>query len=249
MYNLWITIITSDHHRAVLIRRNRRGLREWSGLNGYDRLFAHSRWWCTGSSVTKQAWSIQQNRLDGELLLYSISHFDDPPTTIANDMGFCDRIIHKYHSTTANGHLGREKTCTTVSRDFLWLHVYKWVRNWIRTCEICQRRVHSIAAGPPVPVADCSWGLPFTFDRHYLRSCARYLKSNKYPVFVERFNKMTNMVNVHVTITAAETAVHFIDAVFLYHGLRKISFLTVTLYSHLYCGKAMWGNSEWSMGW
>ena len=164
-------------------------------------------------------------------------------------MGFCDRIIHKYHSTTANGHLGREKTFTTVSRDFLWLHVYKWVRNWIRTCEICQRRVHSIAAGPPVPVADCSWGLPFTLDGHYLRSCARYLKSNKYPVFVERFNKMTNMVNVHVTIIAAETAVHFIDAVFLYHGLRKISFLTVTLYSHLYCGKAIWGNLEWSMGW
>ena len=38
-------------------------------------------------------------------------------------------------------------------------------------------------------------------------------------VFVDRFSKMTHLVTVHATITAAETAVHFIDIVFRHHGL------------------------------
>ena len=38
-------------------------------------------------------------------------------------------------------------------------------------------------------------------------------------VFVDRFSKMTHLVPVHATITAAETAVHFIDTVFRHHGL------------------------------
>uniref|UniRef100_A0AAV1U2E9 Integrase catalytic domain-containing protein n=1 Tax=Peronospora matthiolae TaxID=2874970 RepID=A0AAV1U2E9_9STRA len=38
-------------------------------------------------------------------------------------------------------------------------------------------------------------------------------------VFVDRFSKMTHLVPVHATITAAETAVHFSDTVFRHHGL------------------------------
>ena len=54
--------------------KNRRGLREWSGLRRYYRLSARSQWYCTESSVTHQVWSysaipfkrwliyVQQNR-------------------------------------------------------------------------------------------------------------------------------------------------------------------------------------------
>ncbi|CAH0489286.1 unnamed protein product [Peronospora farinosa] len=40
-------------------------------------------------------------------------------------------------------------------------------------------------------------------------------------VFVDRFSKMTHLVPVHAKITAAETAAHFIDAVFRHHGLPE----------------------------
>ena len=40
-------------------------------------------------------------------------------------------------------------------------------------------------------------------------------------VFVDRFSKMTHLVPVHATVTAAETAVYFIDVVFRNHGLPE----------------------------
>ncbi|CAI5705840.1 unnamed protein product [Peronospora effusa] len=40
-------------------------------------------------------------------------------------------------------------------------------------------------------------------------------------VFVDRFSKMTHIVPVHAKVTAAETAAHFIDAVFRHHGLPE----------------------------
>ena len=40
-------------------------------------------------------------------------------------------------------------------------------------------------------------------------------------VFVDRFSKMSHLTPVKAQITAAETAVHFIDAVYRHHGLPE----------------------------
>ena len=40
-------------------------------------------------------------------------------------------------------------------------------------------------------------------------------------VFVDRFSKMTHLVPVHAKITAAETVMHFVDAVYRHHGLPE----------------------------
>uniref|UniRef100_A0AAV1UUW9 Integrase catalytic domain-containing protein n=1 Tax=Peronospora matthiolae TaxID=2874970 RepID=A0AAV1UUW9_9STRA len=158
--------------------------------------------------------------MDGDLLLYSINKFDAPRTVIANDLDLRARIIHEYHDAPIGGHLGREKTFAAVSRDFFWPHMYKWVRNWVRTCEICQRvkpSPSSQAPLRPLPIAAEAWrsvSMDFIFglapdgqDRTGIL------------VFVDRFSKMTHLVPVHATITAAETAVQFIDTVFRHHGL------------------------------
>uniref|UniRef100_A0AAV1UN18 Uncharacterized protein n=1 Tax=Peronospora matthiolae TaxID=2874970 RepID=A0AAV1UN18_9STRA len=158
--------------------------------------------------------------MNGDLLLYSIDKFDAPRTVIANDLDLRARIIHEYHDAPIGGHLGREKTFAAVSRDLFWPHMYKWVRNWVRTCEICQRvkpSPSSQAPLRPLPIAAEDWSsvsMDFIFglapdgqDRTGIL------------VFVDRFSKMTHLVPVHATITAAETAVHFVDTVFRHHGL------------------------------
>ncbi|KAG2763755.1 hypothetical protein PC129_g19616 [Phytophthora cactorum] len=40
-------------------------------------------------------------------------------------------------------------------------------------------------------------------------------------VFVDRFNKMADLISVPGTVTAANTAVHFVDAVFRHHALPE----------------------------
>ena len=40
-------------------------------------------------------------------------------------------------------------------------------------------------------------------------------------VFVDRFSKMKHLIYVYAKVTAVETAMYFIDAVFRNHGLPK----------------------------
>ena len=40
-------------------------------------------------------------------------------------------------------------------------------------------------------------------------------------VFVDRFSTMTLLLPVHASITAVETAAHFVDAVFRHHGFPE----------------------------
>ena len=132
------------------------------------------------------------------------------------------RIIHEYHDAPAGGHLGREKTFAAVSRDFFWPHMYKWVRNWIRTCEICQRVKPSPSSQAPLrslPIAAEAWrsvSMDFIFGLAPDSQARTGIL-----VFVDRFSNMTHLVPVHAKVTAVETAAHFFDAVFRHHGLPE----------------------------
>ncbi|POM72417.1 Reverse transcriptase, partial [Phytophthora palmivora] len=100
--------------------------------------------------------------------------------------------------------------------------MYKWVRKWVRTCETCQRvkpSKSSQAPLHPLPIATEAWrsvsmdfvfGLPPDADGR-----------NGVLVFVDRFTKMVHFTPVKDTVTAAETAAHFVDCVFRHHGLPE----------------------------
>ncbi|ETP35280.1 hypothetical protein F442_16491 [Phytophthora nicotianae P10297] len=109
-----------------------------------------------------------------------------------------------------------------MSRDFYWPHHYKWVRKWVRSCEVCQRvKPSSSSQAPlrPLPIATEPWrsvsmdfefGLPPDTEG---RTGAL--------VFVDRFSKMVHFVPVRPEVTAEESAVYFIYAVFRHHGLPE----------------------------
>uniref|UniRef100_K3X128 Reverse transcriptase domain-containing protein n=1 Tax=Globisporangium ultimum (strain ATCC 200006 / CBS 805.95 / DAOM BR144) TaxID=431595 RepID=K3X128_GLOUD len=77
----------------------------------------------------------------------------------------------------SGGHLGREKTFLSLSRDYYWPHMYKWVRNW-----------KSVSM-------DFIFGLPR--DKH---------GRNGILVFVDRFSKMVHLAPVSDKISAEMTA-------------------------------------------
>ncbi|KAE8908851.1 hypothetical protein PF010_g13739 [Phytophthora fragariae] len=116
--------------------------------------------------------------------------------------------------------LGREKPFAAVSCDFFWPHMYKWVRKWVRTCETCQREKPSKSSQAPLrplPIATEAWrsvSMDFIFG---LPPDAE--GRTGVLVFVDRFTKMVHLIPVRDTVTAAETAAHFIDCVFRHHGL------------------------------
>ncbi|OWY95635.1 Retrovirus Polyprotein, partial [Phytophthora megakarya] len=163
---------------------------------------------------------IERYHLDGSLLTYAIDRFDAPRVVVPNDNDLRARIIHEYNDTPLGGHLGREKTFAAVSRDFYWPHQYKWVRKWVRTCEICQRvkpSPSSRAPLRPLPIPTDVWrsvSMDFVFGLPPDEK-----GRNGVLVFVDRFSKMVHFVPVSAEVTAEESAVHFVDAVFSHHGL------------------------------
>nr|KAE8927595.1 hypothetical protein PF009_g22241 [Phytophthora fragariae] len=134
--------------------------------------------------------AITRYDLDGDLLTYAIDTFDTPRVVIPADDDLRARLVHEYHDAPAGGHLGREKTFAALSRDFFWPRMYKWIRKWVRSCEICQRvkpAASKQAPLRPLPIATSAWrsvSMDFVFGL---------------PRDVDRFSKM-----VHLAPVAAE---------------------------------------------
>ncbi|KAG3221135.1 hypothetical protein PC129_g8130 [Phytophthora cactorum] len=78
-------------------------------------------------------------RVHEGLLLYSAVDDNVIRIVVPNDYDLRMRIMYEYHDAPTAGHPGREKTYVLLTRDFYWNHQYKWVRKYVRACEVYQR--------------------------------------------------------------------------------------------------------------
>uniref|UniRef100_H3H3W5 Integrase catalytic domain-containing protein n=2 Tax=Phytophthora ramorum TaxID=164328 RepID=H3H3W5_PHYRM len=156
------------------------------------------------------------------LLYYQVDESDEPRIVVPNDENVRHRVLYEAHDTPLSGHLGREKTYTSVARNFWWPHMYKWVQTYVQTCETCQRVKPAPSSSAPLmnlPVpADCwrSVSMDFIFE---LPADTR--GHTGILVFVCRLSKMVRLVAVKKSVTASQPAQLFVDNVFRHHGLPE----------------------------
>ncbi|KAF1318425.1 Pol protein, partial [Globisporangium splendens] len=163
---------------------------------------------------------VHRYSMHNELLYYAVDEGDPARIVVPNDEGLRHRLLYEYHDGPSSGHLGREKTFLSLSRDYYWPHMYKWVRKYVRTCEVRQRVKPSGSTQAPfrsLPVPQDSWksvSMDFIFglprDKH---------GRNGILVFVDRFSKMVHLAPVSDKISAEMTAKVFVDVVLRLHGL------------------------------
>ncbi|KAE8875196.1 hypothetical protein PF003_g40665 [Phytophthora fragariae] len=166
--------------------------------------------------------AITRYDLDGDLLTYAIDTFDTPRVVIPADDDLRAHLVHEYHDAPAGGHLGREKTFAALSRDFFWPRMYKWIRKWVRSCEICQRvkpAASKQAPLRPLPIATSAWR---SVSMDFIFGLPRDAEGRTgVLVFVDRFSKMVHLAPVAAEVTADESAELFLDLVFRHHGLPE----------------------------
>ncbi|KAE8980405.1 hypothetical protein PR001_g24282 [Phytophthora rubi] len=166
--------------------------------------------------------AITRYDLDGDLLTYAIDTFNTPRVVIPSDDDLRARLVHEYHDAPAGGHLGREKTFAALSRDFFWPHMYKWIRKWVRSCEICQRvkpAASKQAPLRPLPIASSAWR---SVSMDFIFGLPRDPEGRTgVLVFVDRFSKMVHLAPVAAEVTADESAELLLDLVFRHHGLPE----------------------------
>ena len=156
------------------------------------------------------------------LLYYAVDPSDPPRIVVPLDEDLRTRILYEFHDSPTSGHLGREKTFLAISRDFYWPHMYKWVRKYVRTCDMCQRVKPSPSNQAPLhslPIPSDNWD---SISMDFIFGFPPDVNTNTgIVVFVDRFSKMVHINAVKETISAEETAKIFLDTVFRHHGMPR----------------------------
>uniref|UniRef100_H3H943 Reverse transcriptase domain-containing protein n=1 Tax=Phytophthora ramorum TaxID=164328 RepID=H3H943_PHYRM len=79
---------------------------------------------------------VHRYRVHNGLLLYSAVDDNADRIVVPDDHELKLKITYEYHDAPTSGHPGREKTYLLLTRDFYWSHQYKWVRKYVRACEL-----------------------------------------------------------------------------------------------------------------
>jgi transposase InsO family protein len=132
------------------------------------------------------------------------------------------KLLQERHDSSLGGHFGQNKIEENISRDFYWPQMTNFIRDYINTCDICQRtkkrRHKKYGLLKPLPIPSRPWlstsidfvtGLPKTktgFDSIL--------------VVVDRFSKMVHLFSCHSTDTAEDIAKLFLKVIAL-HGVPE----------------------------
>ena len=118
------------------------------------------------------------------------------------------------------GHLGRDNTYEKVSRLFFWPNMKKFVADYVRTCEICQRvkTGRQLSAGllQPLPPPERPWQ---ECSLDFITSLPMTSKGfDAILVVVDRFSKMAHFIPCKGTDTARDIALLFVSGIVRLHG-------------------------------
>lgn len=164
--------------------------------------------------------SLHRYAMHEDLLMYRATNDDTYRIVVPNNHDLKLRIMFEYHDAPASGHRGREKTYLTLSRDLYWPNQYKFVRKYVRACEVCQRVKSTPASRAPLqslPVPTECWN---SISMDFIFGLPKDAQGNNgILVFVDRFSKMVHLAAVPDSIDAAGSARVFMETVFRLHGM------------------------------
>ena len=130
-------------------------------------------------------------------------------------------ILQELHDTPYSGHVGTHKTVKAVSRLYFWPGLGRYVHEYVRTCDTCQRdkavRLKPAGLLKPTQIPETFWAsvgmdwvvqLPMTKRGH-----------DAIIVFTCRLGRMVHMAATTTHCTALETAKLFRHHVWKHHGM------------------------------
>ena len=133
------------------------------------------------------------------------------------------KLMQEVHAVPYVGHLGYQKTLKKLQQHFYWLDHTLEIRDFVLSCEICQQEksVYRVPAGllEPLTLPEQKWAdVSLDFIMGLPKSAKGY---DGILTVVDRATKMVHLVAVNQTITAAETALDFWNAVGKLHGIPR----------------------------
>ncbi|GMF31357.1 unnamed protein product [Phytophthora fragariaefolia] len=175
---------------------------------------------------------VHRYRVHNGLLLYSVVDDNTDRVVVPDDHELKLKITYKYHDASTSGHPGREKTYLLLTRDFYWSRHYKWIRKYVRACEVSRRvkpTPFSQASLQSLPTPSECWqsvSMDFVFGLPPDNK-----RRTGIVAFVDRFSMVHHLAAVPAEVTAKQTAHLFVGMVFRHHGM-PIDILSMSTADH-----------------
>ncbi|KAJ9528839.1 hypothetical protein QJQ45_000116 [Haematococcus lacustris] len=152
-------------------------------------------------------------------------HLDKGTIIVPNDIQLQEHILHEMHDAKYAGHVGITKTLERVRRVFWWKTMRADVRHYVTNCDACQRNKASrqVPGGllNPLSIPGYRWE-SVTMDL-VVKLPVGVHGYGSICVVVDRLSKMVHLIPCIEAMDAKEFAELYIDHVFKYHGLSKVT--------------------------
>ena len=128
-------------------------------------------------------------------------------------------VTRRCHDAKVAGHFGRDKTMEQMTRTYYWPDIDEWVRNYVRTCDACQRNktARHKKYGPlkplEIPYRPCE-----NISMDFITELPSVSGYDQIWVIVDRFSKMAHFVPLK-SRTAPTLAKAFVREIWRSHGL------------------------------
>ena len=139
---------------------------------------------------------------------------------VPKDMNLRRQIVQLHHDSPVVGHPGRWKTLELVSRNYWWPGISRYVGNYVKSCDRCNR-TKTFPAKPsgalvPNQIPKGIWEI-ITVD--LITGLPESQGFNAIMVTVDRLSKLVHVIPTNDTVTAEGIARLFRDHVWKHHGL------------------------------
>ena len=127
-----------------------------------------------------------------------------------------ETLLHNIHNEPLGGHLGRDITFNKLVHKYYWPKMYNTVKEWVKTCDVCQRQGIPRRQEPLHPI---SVGQPF--DRigiDYVGPLPRTKQGNRYIVVATEYLTKWAEAAAVPDCTAQTTAQFIFQEVVCRHG-------------------------------
>lgn len=129
-------------------------------------------------------------------------------------------ILRCCHDQLLSGHFGLSKTIELVLRTFWWPNLRTFVKNYIKSCNVCSRSKSShhkpYGLLNPLSVPTRPWQ---SFSMDFITDLPSSNNFDSILVVVDRFSKMSHFIPCNKAISAQQTAQLIMQNVVRLHGL------------------------------
>ena len=141
---------------------------------------------------------------------------------VGREQTLLSKIINLFHESAFGGHSGVVVTAKRIGELFWWKGMGKDIRNYIRSCTVCQWYKADLTAFggllQPLPIPGAIW-LDVSMD--FIEGLPKSRGKDVILVVVDRLSKYAHFIALSHPFTAATVAQLYFEHVFKLHGVSK----------------------------